>query len=81
MMSLLVLALCLISTSVVAANKEEKEALGCSADQLLSCIAEIESRSRRVQAFDAREHLLSCNIMIIIYYHYMNNINIDQSIL
>ena len=42
MMSL-VLFLSLISTTV-ASTEDEKDVLGCSADQLISCIAEIESR-------------------------------------
>merc|ERR1712055_1202423 len=40
-MMILVLVLSLISTTV-ASTKDEKDVLGCSADQLLSCITEIE---------------------------------------
>ena len=39
----LVLVLSLISTTV-ASTEDEKDVLGCSADQLIGCIAEIESR-------------------------------------
>ena len=39
----LVLVLSLVSTTV-ASTEDEKDVLGCSADQLIGCIAEIESR-------------------------------------
>merc|ERR1712107_315409 len=59
MMSLLTLALCLVSTTVVSANEEERDALGCSADQLLNCISEIE------KAFEDCSHLNSTDEIMV----------------
>merc|ERR1711942_161072 len=58
MMSLLLL-ISLISTTVVASTKEEKGMLGCSADQLLSCISEIE------KAFEDCSHLNSADEIMV----------------
>ena len=50
MMSLLpFLLLSLITITTVAfAEEEERDLLGCSADQLISCISEIESESTHI---------------------------------
>merc|ERR1712029_1005002 len=58
MMSLLLL-ISLISTTVVASTKDEKDVLGCSADQLLSCISEIE------KAFEDCSHLNSTDEIMV----------------
>merc|ERR1711942_591330 len=58
MMSLLLL-ISLISTTVVASTEDEKDVLGCSADQLLSCISEIE------KAFEDCSHLNSTDKIMV----------------
>merc|ERR1712055_990735 len=57
-MMILVLVLSLISTTV-ASTKDEKDVLGCSADQLLSCITEIE------KAFEDCSHLNSTDEIMV----------------
>merc|ERR1712098_401318 len=59
MMSLLLLIISLISTTVVASTEDEKDMLGCSADQLLSCISEIE------KAFEDCSHLSSTDEIMV----------------
>merc|ERR1712055_1205347 len=57
-MMILVLVLSLISTTV-ASTEDEKDVLGCSADQLLSCITEIE------RAFEDCSHLNSTDEIMV----------------
>ena len=63
MMSLLLL-ISLISTTVVASTEDEKDVLGCSADQLLSCISEIESRFKSMSL-----------ILFFLWQHTFNNLS------
>merc|ERR1711990_1069293 len=60
MMSLCFLLLSLtISTTIASSEDEKRDLLGCSADQLLSCISEIE------KAFEDCSHLNSTDEIMV----------------
>merc|ERR1712055_1172306 len=58
-MMILVLVLSLISTTV-ASTKDEKDVLGCSADQLLSCITEIEKALEDCSHLNSTDEIMVC---------------------
>merc|ERR1712055_511763 len=58
-MMILVLVLSLISTTV-ASTEDEKDVLGCSADQLLSCITEIEEAFEDCSHLDSTDEIMVC---------------------
>merc|ERR1712032_1512752 len=59
MMSLCFLLLSLTISTTIASSEDERDLLGCSADQLLSCISEIE------KAFEDCSHLNSTDEIMV----------------
>merc|ERR1712010_148040 len=57
--AILVLVLSLISTTV-ASTEDEKDVLGCSADQLLNCITEIEKAFEDCSHLDSTDEIMVC---------------------
>merc|ERR1712210_57098 len=58
-MMTLALVLSLISTTV-ASTEDEKDVLGCSADQLLNCITEIEKAFEDCSHLDSTDEIMVC---------------------